>query len=210
MSVHENQAWQVAHRQREDPRILVIDASRAQRAGVHFNRSRQGLWQAKSIPSRFLLNTLDGYGEQVSAGGFPLYLGENGPELLLIRVRRRSGVTWEVAKGKLEPGETPWQAAIREVQEEIGCEMELKVDSNMGFIRYGFRTPDGSPRLKTVHIYLLSTPSRSVDFVPAGAEGIEDVAWFTPEQAVKAVAHRSLRPMVWTICRHLESADLGG
>jgi 8-oxo-dGTP pyrophosphatase MutT (NUDIX family) len=209
MSVHESQAWQVAHRQREAPRVLVIDASRAQRAGVHFNRSRQGLWQAKAIPSRFLLNTLEGYGEQVSAGGFPLYYGDKGPELLLIRVRRRSGVTWEVAKGKLEPGETPWQAAIREVQEEVGREMELSVAANMGFIRYGFRTPDGSPRLKTVHIYLLKTSQRYAGFEPASLEGIEDVDWFTPEKAVKAVSHRSLRPMVWKIRRQLESGGLG-
>ena len=208
-STQESQAWQVAHRQRDMPRIVVVDASRAQRSGVKFSRSRQGLWQAKAVPRRFLLNTLDGYREQVSAGGFPLYVGENGPEVLLIKVRRRSGVTWEIAKGKLELGETPWQAAIREIGEEIGCEIQLSVAANMGFIRYGFRTPEGGPRLKTVHVYLLRTPSRSLDFIPAGAEGIEDVGWFTPEKAVKAVSHRSLRPMVWKVRRKLESGDFG-
>ena len=54
--------------------------------------------------------------------GLSGFWGPDGPELM-IQVRRRSGLTWEVAKGKLEPGESPWQAAIREVQEEIGCTM---------------------------------------------------------------------------------------
>jgi 8-oxo-dGTP pyrophosphatase MutT (NUDIX family) len=208
LSIHDDHAWQVAHRLKEHPRLIVIDASRAQRAGVRFSRSRNGLWQARSIPSAFLLNTLENYGEQVSAGGFPLFFGERGPELLLIRVRRRSGITWEVAKGKLELGETPWQAAMREVQEEVGCEMQLSVFEDMGLIRYGFRTPEGYPRLKTVHIYLLETPDRKIDFDPAAAEGVEDVGWFTPDEAVKAVAHRSLRPMVWNVRRRLESRKL--
>ena len=38
----------------------------------------------------------------------------------------------------------------------------------MGAIRYGFRTPERFPRLKTVHIYLLNTPKRELDFDPAG------------------------------------------
>ena len=208
LSTHEAQAWQVGHRQRHLPKVFVVDAARSQRAGVRYSRNRQGLWQAKSIPGAFLLNTLDGYGEQVSAGGFPIYWGPNGPELLMIQVRRRSGLTWEVAKGKLELGESPWQAAIREVQEEIGCSMELSVSANMGAIRYGFRTPERQPRLKTVHIYLLNTPKRELNFDPAGAEGIEDVGWFTPSQAARAVSHRSLRPMVYRIRSRLESGTV--
>ena len=204
LSRHESQAWQVAHRQNDQPVVLYVDASRARRDGCRFERNTKGLWQCRSVPVRHVLNLRKGFAEQVSAGGIPVYYGKDGPELALIQVQRRSGTTWEVAKGKLEPGESPHGAGVREVQEEMGCPLDLEVSHDLGFIRYGFQTPDGSPRLKTLHMYLMSTPERRTDFAPSTREGILAVDWFSPAEAVRVVTHRSLLPLMRTVKRILE------
>ncbi len=41
---------------------------------------------------------------------------EEGPRFLLLRAYRN----WDLPKGRLEPGETPLEGAIREVREETG------------------------------------------------------------------------------------------
>ena len=197
LSRHEGQAWQVAHRSLPEPAVLYVDVSRARRDGCFFERNAQGLWQTQVIPVRHVLNLAAGFAEQVSAGGIPIWYGPDGPRLALIRVQRRSGTSWEVAKGKLEPGECPEGAGVREVREEMGCPgLPLDIIKNLGFIRYGFHTPDGYPRLKTLHMYLMVTPELWTDFAPSRREGILDVQWFDPVEAARVCNHRSLRPLM--------------
>lgn len=207
LSRSESQAWQVAHRLPGEPCVLYIDAGRAaQTRQVHFERNRQGLWQAASIPVGLVLNLREGFAEQSSAGGVPVWYGPQGPELLLIQVSRRGRLTWEVAKGKLEPGESPEQAAVREVREEIGIEDdELTVEAPLGIVRYGFTTPDRQPRLKTLHMFLLRASRRHESFRPAETEGIRQAAWFPPEEAARAVVHRSLGPLLRRILLVLDA-----
>lgn len=199
LSSSEAHAWRVAHRNDDAPEVLYVDAGRARRAGVRFRRGRSGLWLADAIPARFVLNLQAGFREQFSAGGIIVRDSAAGPELLLISCRRASGATWEIAKGKLEPGESPETAAVREVLEEMGIDTGLEITGTLGVARYGFRTPEGSPRLKTLYVYLMRADPCPVDFEPASLEGIEDVRWFPLEEACQRVTHGSLRPLMATL-----------
>ncbi len=188
----ESQAWHHGHRMWEDPVVLFVDAGRARRDGVALNVTRTGQYTAEDLPLRYVLNLREGFAEQASAGGFVVDWEGSRPRIALIRVVRRHGATWEVAKGKIEAGETPERTAVREVQEEMGVP-EVHVRRSLGTVRYGFSTPDGSPRLKTIHLYLLELGADVAPFRPASGEGIEMVAWFSLEDALDALAHPSLR-----------------
>lgn len=199
LSADEAQAWRAAHRMDGVPRVLFIDTARNRRRKLRLQRSRRsGLYLARSLSISDVLNLRSGFAEQLSAGGIPIQAGPDGmPRMALIRVTRRSGVTWEVAKGKLEPGEPPEWAGVREVQEEMGIDVDFNVRSLVGLVRYGFMAPGGRPRLKTIYLYLLD-PVSDMDgqFNPSTREGIGDVRWFTPREACEAVTHSSLRPLM--------------
>lgn len=75
-------------------------------------------------------------------------------------VRRRSGELllchatgrdyWDIPKGVLDPGETPVQAALRELREEAGLELAAEAVRDLGVHRYLSR--------KDLHLYLLDPP----------------------------------------------------
>lgn len=62
-------------------------------------------------------------------------------ELIFVQKRLASGVwgnLWEFPGGRVEPGESPQQAVVREFQEETG--FAVAVDSACGIIRHGYTT----------------------------------------------------------------------
>ncbi len=198
LSADEGQAWRAAHRMDGSPRVLFVDTARGRRRRLRVHRHRRnGLYMARSVALGDVLNLQPGFAEQLSAGGIPVARGPDGQaRVALIRVTRRSGVTWEVAKGKLEPGEPPEWAGAREVQEEMGVECRFRVNDLVGLVRYGFMAPGGLPRLKTIYLYLMEPDGEMGTFCPSEREGIRDVQWFTPEEACEAVTHTSLVPMM--------------
>ncbi len=184
-------AWRAAHIADGDPAVLVVDVMRARRGGVVFDRHpRTGAWSCASLPLPAILNLQAGFGEQISAGGLPCLWQKGAWSIALIRVERRRGCTWEVAKGKLELGEPPEVAAAREVTEEMGLCATPVVTVSLGAVHYGFLAPGGAPRLKTVHLYMMDAVDGPLQ--PAESEGIRDVRWFQPDDACRAVTHPSL------------------
>lgn len=79
---------------------------------------------------------------------------ENGKVLLLYRDDENH---WEVPGGKVEPGESPTETAVRETREEIGVDVELRQPFYSGefqhrgklFLWHGYLAElDGEPRLQ--------------------------------------------------------------
>jgi 8-oxo-dGTP pyrophosphatase MutT (NUDIX family) len=138
---------------------------------------------------------------EVSAGGLVVDDPHAPTVGLLIAHRLRSGaLVWSLPKGHIEQGETPEQAAVREVREETG--ITARVLAPLGVTDYWF--VQAQRRIhKWVHHHVLVDPSGdlSTDDVE-----IEDVAWVPVDDLVGRLHHRDERSLVSTLTDVLRQA----
>lgn len=114
------------------------------------------------------------FGEEYSAGGVVTRDGR----VLLVKVENLSGEkVWTFPKGHLDPGETPKDAALREVHEETG--LECSVICPLTLVRYMFMR-EGRLVRKRVRWYWMRPVRRSG--TPDAVE-VLDVRWCTPSEA---------------------------
>jgi 8-oxo-dGTP pyrophosphatase MutT (NUDIX family) len=127
----------------------------------------------------------------VSAGG--VILDAEGRVLLL---RRKQEGTWVLPKGRVEPGETLRQTALREVEEETGLK-NLRIMREIGLVRYlFFWRPDNVNYKKTVHYFLMRLNGQSeIKMEPDFGE----YAWRTTEDAIKLLTFENDRRIVRSI-----------
>ena len=131
--------------------------------------------------------------DEVSAGG--LVIDETGTKGLLIGRRDLKDVTrerllWSLPKGHIEAGETPEQAAIREVAEETGIQSEISRE--LGIIDFWFMA--GGKRIhKTVHHYLFREVGGTL--APQVSE-VDDVGWFPLNEIISLLAYPDEKKLI--------------
>jgi 8-oxo-dGTP diphosphatase len=112
-----------------------------------------------------------------AAGGVVWRTGDKGLEVLL--VHRPKYHDWTFPKGKLDPGETMEQAALREVEEETG--LRCRLGRALGVTRYR----DNRGRSKEVGYWVMTV--RDGRFRPN--DEVDEVRWVEPEEAVALLTH---------------------
>ena len=131
--------------------------------------------------------------DEVSAGG--LVIDQSGTKGLLIGRRDLKDQTgqrllWSLPKGHIEEGETPEQAAIREVHEETGIESEIS--KALGVIDFWFMA--GGKRIhKTVHHYLFKEVGGTL--TPQITE-VDEVGWFPLNEVVGLLAYPDEKKLI--------------
>ena len=128
---------------------------------------------------------------EVSAGGVVYRREDEGIEMALAARRTRRGeLAWGLAKGAIEPGESEEQAAVREVLEETGLEVDVEAD--LGDIRY-FYVWEGVRVRKRVHFFLMRMTGGDVAHHDTE---MEDVRWFPLRTAAKRAAYKGEREVI--------------
>jgi len=100
-------------------------------------------------------------------------------------------------KGHVDPGETPAQAAAREVREEAGVEVELV--GKLGDVRY-FYQREGRRILKLVSFFLFAYRSGSPD---DHDEEVEEARWMSLAEAAEALTYQGEREMAAKALSHV-------
>lgn len=130
---------------------------------------------------------------QTSAGGVLVRRGSTGPEVLLASRRTRKGdLVWGLPKGLVEEGESPEEAALREVREETGHRGTIR--DGLGSISYWF-VWDGERVKKTVHFFLMDD---SGDEPGPRDQEMEEVRWFDAGEAADVAGFDSERDILRT------------
>ncbi len=139
-------------------------------------------------PAKLLRNFAINFIPVEAAGG--LVKNSEGKLLVIYRWQK-----WDLPKGKLDAGELPPQAAIREVTEECAI-THLTITGTLPYTLHAYPLHNNQWALKQTHWFAMNTPDTSPP-VPQQQEGIEKALWIGPDQmpGVLSNTYASLREL---------------
>ena len=123
-----------------------------------------------------------------AGGGVLRRRSENGSSEYAL-VHRPRYDDWSLPKGKVDPGETDEEAALREVEEETA------VRSTLGPELESTRYRDRKGRLKQVRYWLMEPVDGKVPKFRPNNE-IDDVRWCSAADAGKLLSHEHDRKLI--------------
>lgn len=130
-----------------------------------------------------------GHRAETSAGGLVVEQ-ETMRAVIIGRRNTRGRLLWSLPKGHLEEGESPTEAAIREVREETGLVGEIV--GELGVIDFWFQQ-ERTTIHKTVHHFLIL--AREGELTAQEGE-VDEIAWVALDQVAKRLTHDDERQLI--------------
>ena len=136
------------------------------------------------------------------------------PMLAAIRPRGRREGIWALPKGRIDPGESAAETAVREVREETGVEGRLV--EKLGDVRYVYTASwDGAPGeriFKVVSFFLLRAGRGRIGEIDESMRiEVAEARWLPLEEAPRFLAYGGEREMAAKALERVghESTKLG-
>lgn len=125
---------------------------------------------------------------QTSAGGVVLHDGK----VLTIKWRTKNAI--ELPKGKLDPGESAEDAALREVKEETGY--DVRIISALPSVSYEFDLEDGIHYHKIVHFFLMELANSDAPIPEREEQETFDTLWLSFDDALRLLTFEDSRELL--------------
>jgi 8-oxo-dGTP diphosphatase len=123
-----------------------------------------------------------------AAGGVVMRRGPEETEIAVVHRPRYDD--WSFPKGKLDPGETFEEAALREVREETG--LICRLGPELAFAHYN----DNKGRPKLVRYWLMAV-IEDPGFEPN--DEVDELRWLTPAEATELLTYSRDSKLVKTL-----------
>ena len=134
---------------------------------------------------------------ETTAGGVVYRYNKQGEVEILLTQDAKD--RWTIAKGHIEPGETPRQTAEREVREETGLQ-KMKVLNHLGKTQFRYRRQN-SLILMTMHIFLIKALGDTNHLVKE--EWMNGIGWFSFNEALEKIEYEGIEKLMLLGMKHI-------
>jgi len=139
---------------------------------------------------------------ETTAGGVVFRRNEKGEVEILLTQDAKD--RWTIAKGHIEPGETPRQTAEREIQEETGLK-EMNVMNHLGKTQFRYRRQN-SLVLMTMHIFLVKALGDTDSLTKE--DWMNGIGWFPFAKALDMVEYEGIEKLMLLASKQIRQEKL--